>query len=453
MAGLLAARVLSRFYDRVTVVERDHLPSGAQNRKGVPQGRHLHGLAAGGSEILERLFPGLLEELVAGGAPVLRNLSEIYFSAGGGRVLCQRDSPWDPPAFSGTRPFLESRIRDRVRALENVTLLERTEAIALVASPARYRVGGVRVTHLDDGAEETLAADLVVDTTGRGGRMPVWLTELGYQPPREDELAVQLKYVTQTVRLVPDGLGPEHQVIIGARPGRPTGLGVMRCEGDRWMCTAYGYGGHHPPTDRERLLEFLRPIVPARMHAALRDAEPLDEVRSYRFPANFRRRYDLLRRFPAGLLVMGDAMCSFNPIYGQGMTVAALESVILEETLSIGDHDLARRFFRATKKPIDLAWQTASAGDLALPEVAGPRPLMIRLLNGFSARVMAAAEDDPALSNQFLRVAVFVDSPGRLLRPSMLGRVLAGNLRRIRGRRDAGPAPGAVPSGLESGVA
>lgn len=179
VAGLLAARVLSRFYDRVTVVERDRLPSGAQDRKGVPQGRHVHGLAAGGSEILERLFPGLLDQLVAGGAPVLRNLSEIYFSAGGGRVLCQRDSPWDPHAYSATRPLLECRIRDRVRALGNVTVLERTEAIALVASPSRTRVVGARVVGLDDGGvEEVLAADLVVDTTGRGGRMPVWLTGL-----------------------------------------------------------------------------------------------------------------------------------------------------------------------------------------------------------------------------------------------------------------------------------
>jgi 2-polyprenyl-6-methoxyphenol hydroxylase-like FAD-dependent oxidoreductase len=297
----------------------------------------------------------------------------------------------------------------------------------------------------DGGAEETLAADLVVDTTGRGGRLPVWLIELGYLPPPEDELAVQLKYVTQSLRLPPGGLGPEHQVIVGARPGRPTGLAVMRCEQDRWMCTAFGYGHHHhPPTDRERLLEFLRPIVPARMHAALRDAEPLDEVRTYRFPANFRRRYDRLRRFPAGLLVMGDAMCSFNPIYGQGMTVAALEAVILRDTVAQGDRDLARRFFRATKKPIDLAWQTASAGDLALPEVAGPRPLAMRVLNAFSARVMAAAEDDPVLSNQFLRVAVFVDSPGRLLRPSTVCRVLVGNLRRVPGRRERRPAVAAV---------
>jgi 2-polyprenyl-6-methoxyphenol hydroxylase-like FAD-dependent oxidoreductase len=451
MAGLLAARVLSEFYSRVTVVERDLLPTRAENRKGVPQGRHVHGLAAGGSEILGRLFPGLLDELVSSGAPVLRNLSEIYFSAGGGWVLCQRDMAWDPHAYSATRPFLECRVRDRVLALPNVSVRERTEVLGLVGSPGRDRVVGARVVRIGDGgaeetraAEETLVADLVVDTTGRGGRMPVWLSELGYPPPPEEQLGVQLKYATQTLRLPSGGLGPEHQVIVGARPGWPTGLAVMRCEEDRWMCTAFGYGGHHPPTDRERLLEFLRPIVPARMHAALRDAEPLDEVRTYRFPANFRRRYDRLRRFPAGLLVMGDAMCSFNPIYGQGMTVAALEAVILRDTLAAGGRDLARRFFRAAKKPIDLAWQTASAGDLALPEVAGPRPLAVRVLNAFSARVMAAAEDDPVLSNQFLRVAVFVDSPGRLLRPSMVCRILAGNLRRVRGRRERRPAVAAV---------
>lgn len=434
MAGLLAARVLSEFYRRVTVVERDELPRGVEQRKGAPQGRHAHGLAAGGSEILERLFPGLLDQLEADGAPVLRNLAEIYFSAGGGRVLSQEDMAWDPPSYHGTRPFLEHHVRDRVRALAGVTFVERCEVVGLAVSAGRDRVTGVRVVRLGgvggEPTEETLAADLVVDTTGRGGRMPSWLAEMGYQPPPEEQLEVQVKYVTQLLRFRPGALGCEQSAIIGAAPGRPTGLGLIRCENDQWVCTAFGYGGHHPPTDRPGLLEFLRDVVPPRWFAALRDAEPIGEISTYRFPANFRRRYDRLRRFPAGLLVMGDAMCSFNPIYGQGMTVAALEAVILNETLTPGDRDLARRFFHAARKPIDLAWQTASAGDLALPEVVGPRPPAVRLLNACTALVLDAAGDDPVLSHQFLRVAVFVDPPSSLLRPDILWRVLRGNLRR-----------------------
>jgi 2-polyprenyl-6-methoxyphenol hydroxylase-like FAD-dependent oxidoreductase len=446
MAGLLAARVLSGCYRRVTVVERDELPQDAENRKGVPQGRHVHGLAAGGSQILAELFPGLLGELVAHGAPVVRNMSEMYFSAGGGRVLCRRDMPWDPHAYHASRPLLECRVRDRVRALSGVEFVERCEVVGLATSTDRRRVTGAHIVRLgrtpaDTAAEETLEADLVVDTTGRAGRLPTWLSGLGYQPPPEQRLPVQLKYVTQVLRLPADAVGREHAVIIGPTPGRPTGLGLMRCENDLWLCTAFGYGAHHPPTDRAGLAEFLRPVLPPRFFDALQAAEPVGDVCTYRFPANFRRRYDRLRRFPAGLLVLGDAMCSFNPIYGQGMTLAALEAVVLRDTLASGDRDLARRFFRATRRPIDLAWQTASAGDLALPEVTGPRPLALRALTAFSERVLAAAEDDPVLSNQFLRVAVFVDPPTKLVRPRVLCRVLVGNLRRQRVEVPGSAAP------------
>jgi 2-polyprenyl-6-methoxyphenol hydroxylase-like FAD-dependent oxidoreductase len=205
-------------------------------------------------------------------------------------------------------------------------------------------------------------------------------------------------------------------------------------EEDRWILTVIGYEGHHPPTDPEGLLAFVETAASPDVFAAIRDAEPLDDIVAYRFPANLRRRYERLRRFPAGLLVFGDAICSSNPAYALGMSVAALQAATLRDTLASGDRDLARRFFRAAAKPVSMAWQITVGADLALPQVKGPRPLPVRVVNAYASRVQRAAERDPAVAERFLRVAALQDPAARMFRPSTVLRVLLGNLRR-------GPAP------------
>jgi 2-polyprenyl-6-methoxyphenol hydroxylase-like FAD-dependent oxidoreductase len=432
MAGLLSARVLADAYQRVTIVERDPLPSGESDRKGVPQGRHAHALLPRGAQILEDLFPGLLDDLEANGVPVTRSPHQWWFCFNG-HVLCRTGVP-DDPGYQPSRPYLEAQVRQRVSALGNVVTRDRCDAVALVASKARDRVTGVRVAPRG-GDEETLAADLVVDATGRSGRTPAWLQQLGYPAPDEVRVDVDVMYASQHLRLRPGALGEVKLVLVGAEKVRPTGLALFAQEHDRWVLTLGGYAGHHPPSDPVGFLAFARSIVPAHIFAAIRDAERLNEIRLHRFPVSRRRRYERLRRFPQGLLVIGDGIGSFNLLYGQGMSVSALQALALRNTLAEGQRHLARRFFAAAAKPIDQAWQLATGADLALA-VVGPSPSRsVRTINAYVRHLHAAAAHDPDLTRQFLRVSGLLTSPAALMKPTVPMRVLIRSLQQSSAAR------------------
>ncbi len=324
-----------------------------------------------------------------------------------------------------------------MRERANITLFEDYDVVNLTSTTARDRVTGARIRSRDGGSERVLRADLVADATGRGARTPTFLDALGYGRPSEDQVSVRVVYSSQLLR-IPPGTLKELVVLVTPVPGRPTAMALAGYENDTWMFTVGGMAGREPPSEPAEMLAFAEGLAPAHVLAAIRAAEPLTEVCRFRYPESRWRRYDKMRRFPAGLLVVGDAICSFNPIYGQGMTVAALQAQALRQCLHRnGANGLARRYFRAAAKPIGVAWRFAVGGDLNLPEVEGPRPLSLRLANRYVDRLQAAAESDIVVAEQFTKVVAFVDPPTRLLQPKMMIRVAAANLRRRERRQPA----------------
>ncbi|MDT5351402.1 MAG: hypothetical protein QOH91_4689 [Mycobacterium sp.] len=283
MAGLLAARVLADFYANVTVVERDTLGDDVNVRKGVPQGRHTHGLLMRGAQALEELFPGLLDQLVDHGAVRFdgADLSQLYFCMNG-HVAVRRGAAKEFAIYNMTRPFLECHVRRRLRAISNVSVLDDHD-LADICMTAGARVTGVRVVGRSSGTALELTADLIVDATGRGARTPALLKRMGYQPPVEDEVVVDLLYASQLLR-IPDDALHELGFIVSPVPGRPTGAALAKCENNTAFFTVFGMAGDHPPADLSGMCAFAEGFVPAHLLAALRAAVPVSPTAQHRFP-------------------------------------------------------------------------------------------------------------------------------------------------------------------------
>ncbi len=436
MSGLLAARVLTEHFREVVVLDRDTLPPAGENRKGVPQGRHAHALLASGLKVLEEFFPGFTGELVEQGG-MSADISRVrWFDNGGYHARCT-----GLELLLVSRPLLEAHVRTRSLQLPNVRVIEGCAVQSLVTEDGDNRVTGVRIDRPSDGntSEEVLTADLVVDASGRGSQTPVWLEALGFPSPKEDVIQVDLGYSTRIYRRHSKDLDGDVAMLVVPTPPSRRGAVMLSMEDDRWMLTLIGMLGDHPPTEEQEFLEFARGLPAPEIYETIKGAEPLSSPLPIKFPASSRRRYERMKRFPEGYLVFGDAICSFNPIYGQGMSSAALQAVALKKSLVQGKDGVASRFFPEAAKVLDGPWTIAVGGDLRYSTVEGPRTPMVRFINWYLGKLHIAARRDPQLTLAFQKVAQLLSPPPTLLNPKTAFRVLRGNLfgEHRRGSREA----------------
>ena len=427
IAGLCAARVLSDFYDRVTLFERDELPDAALNRAAVPQGRHLHLLMARGAVEFGALFPGLLDDMVAAGVPVLQNRPDCIYFGAAGHVLGTGSALRDEfTAYVPSRPQLEWQIRRRVCEIDNVEI-QRRAVTEPRFDPAAQRVTGVL---LDSG--QFVAADLVVDAAGRGSRLPVWLQQWGYRPPPEKIVDVGISYASHQFR-IPDGVIRERVIVAGASRENPFGLGMLGYEDGTWILTTFGVAKAEPPQSFSEMRMLAQKVLPARFTAALEQAEPIGEVVFHRFPTSRWRRYHKLERFPAGIVPFGDAVASFDPTFGQGMTMTSLQAGHLRQALA--DDDVAGKFNRATGKTTYPVWTMNGIGDLYFHGATAPTPWWYRPVGNLFDQFLGAAETDPVLAEWFLRRFSLLDSLYMIPSPSLVVRTMRHNMRLWRAER------------------
>ncbi|MFZ1753703.1 MAG: FAD-dependent monooxygenase [Caldilineaceae bacterium] len=429
MGGLITARVLSDHFAQVTILERDAVTAEPQSRKGQPQTRHLHGLLVSGLETLTRYFPDLPDALTKNGAIVADMAENMHWYTYGG---FRQRLHFGANAALMSRPLLESLVRQRTLARPNISLCDNTAVRGLVTSADRTKVIGVEVESRGESAQhERLSADLVVDATGRGSRTPQWLTELGYTAPAESAVKVDVGYATRLYRRDPDDpFGRDWLLSTPEAPKESRFGGLFPIEGDRWIVSVGGWAGDHAPTDEASYLEFIRSLSNPDIYRIISSAEPISDILAYKFPASLRRHYEQLERFPQSLLVLGDAISSFNPTYGQGMSSAILQAAALDKILTqnaVAPELLARTFFKAAAKVVDIPWQLSVGEDFRFPQTTGPKPAGVDLINRYVAAVHRATRFDEEVGRAFLKVMNLLEPPTSLMKPGMMWRVWQAN--------------------------
>jgi 2-polyprenyl-6-methoxyphenol hydroxylase-like FAD-dependent oxidoreductase len=438
MGGLTAAGALADHFDQVVVLERDTLPSEPTYRAGTPQARHVHALLLSGQRALSELFPGFEQDLDRAGAVPLRVGLDVRMERPGYDPFPQRDLGWFSYAVS--RPTIERAVRRRVESLANITLRQSCRVQEVLASPNGEAVTGVRYDN-GDGASETIAADLVVDASGRGALTLALLQSIGRPLPEETTIGIDLGYAT-CVFAIPDDASTDWKGVMtfGQAPQNSRGGLMLPLEGDRWMATIGGRHGDVPSGDPEGFLSYARALRTPTIYNAISHAKRLDGVARYGFPESVRRHFERLDVFPRGLLPVGDAICRFNPVYGQGMSVAALEACLLQRLLErlagdrlAGDRvggdsnpiaGLAPAFFAEVQTLIETPWSVAIF-DFVFPDTRGQRPADFETTLKFGIALTRLAAEDPDVHKLTVEVQHLLRPRSVYRDPALVQRVLA----------------------------
>jgi len=429
LAGLFAARVLADYFDTVTIIDRDTFPVAPDHRKGVPQSHHAHGLLATAFPIIEQLFPGIMNDLRADGAATGSNKVPLAIVSPQGLLPL----PKRPQTISFSRPLLEWHVRDRVSKRPEVHIIPNTEVTGLLATQDRTRVTGIQMRERgQEGHTSTLHADMVVDASGRHSEAPRWLVELGYEAPPIETINSDLRYASRFYAK-PEQFPAEWQSLIvnGRQPHARAGL-ILSVDHGRWHVTLGGMAGNAPPTDEEGFLQWARDLPDPSIYEAIRVSRPLTPIRGFGTPENHLRHFEHMQRWPAGFMVTGDAVCAFNPIYGQGMTVSVLDAMTLRSCLQEQQRspraDFEQYFQQQLAGTVANVWLLATNQDLRFPGVrlngARPNPAL-RLLHCYLDLVLSSAVVDPEIAQAYFDVMMLANPPRSLIHPRMVAHVLA----------------------------
>lgn len=430
VGGLLATSILARHFRKVVVIERDQMPVSADPRDGAPQGYHPHSLLRRGQNTMEALYPGFTASLLSKGAVQFDQGMECEISIGGVRGVPFR-APY--PTISMTRGLLELTLREQAANIPNVSFRYGANAEDLLVTEGRVR--GVRLRIADN--FEEIAANFVLDASGRAAQSMKWLTAAGYTGPQETVVGLDFGYATAMFD-IPSSFSEKWRLLFCLPKMGPAAVGgaIFEVEGRRWMCAIAGRGHLKPTNEPDAFVAYAKNSLDPRFHYWVSRAQRIGPVKTYRFAAGTRRRYEALTAHLEGFVAFGDALCSVNPVYGQGMSVAAMEADALGQVFAARNNTdgLWRDFYRDASACIDVPWQLALNLDLNYPETVYPRPAGFSLVQWMSPWANSLALGDPILRAKIFEMMNLTDPKGAAL---SLGDLLAAQWRRWTGSAHA----------------
>ena len=425
MAGLVAARVLSNHFKKVTIIEKDKVTNKPETRKGQPQTRHIHLVLAHAMNILSEYFPSLKKELIENGALELDVGNDYNWYSYGG---FKKKGVTGITALTMTRELLEYHVKKQVLEIQNITIQDETKAIEM-----NMREENVKALIIEKAGERhVIDTDFVVDASGRGTRAFKWLEQYGYPTPEESKVKIDIMYVTILLerKKMPQG---EKTEVISYTPDAPKeklGAVLMPIEDDRWVLTLIGMRGAVPPQNDEELLKFLKELPITELYDTIADAKRLTDFAVYKYPNSVRRHYEKLKKFPGSYLVLGDAVSSFNPMYAQGMASSICQAKILDEVLKStpSNEEVFKPYINKVNKVIEDFWTSGAYEDFKYPETEGEKPVGLKMVNGYMKAFQKAANKDTELFKELLEVAGYLKSGKELFRPKILWKVFKGNI-------------------------
>lgn len=432
IAGLVAAKVLSKHYKKVTIIERDsqNLSNLSNNpRRYAPQGNHLHALLKKGEIVLEELFPGICQDLQDSGSIRTCFGADVkWFHFGDWKIRLPRQEANNLQCLFQSRPLLESHVRHRVSQLKNVEFLYETSVTGFIMDTNKYRINGVNIKSSLNAKANQLIGNLIIDASGCGSHTPNWLRALGFNSPEEDRVELNLAYSTRSYRLPEDANRDWQAILVYNHPPHSKCIaGLYPVEGNRWLVTLGGYDEQTPPKDDASFMEFIRKLPNPAIYEALKDAEPLSEIQHYKFPKQRWRRYDKLKVLPDGLVVIGDALARFDPVFGQGMSVASESGLILEkmvkQAFAKGNYELvgfSKRFHRKVAKLINSSWLITLVERYRYSSKETKKPLHIKILQLYTEKIFRLSQKNPMVYSRFLKVMHMMEAPTHLVHPEMI---------------------------------
>ncbi|MDA2272619.1 glutamate synthase [Bacillus thuringiensis] len=424
MAGKFAAKALSTSFKEVIIIEAGERWDGKSSRKRVPQSNHPHVLLKGGENAIEELFPNITNELIEAGSIINNFTRDLKWHQFG---LWKQPFIGEVHMIQQSRPLLELHIQKRIHQISNITIKYETLVKGLLVDAKLNKVCGVKVKYLETNTQEEVHADLVVDASGFGSKSIEWLREYEIKV-QEEKVRIDLFYATKMFKLKEnEELDCCNMLMSPSFPDNPYGVLIQTIEDNRYFVTFSGYANEKAPQTDDEFYDFAENLSISNVTDFLNKAEGITDIKTYKIPYQVRRRFDLVNNVPEGLLVIGDAQCRFDPVFGQGVSVAAMEAhqlqLLLQDRKQL-DKTFTQQFYKKAATIIETPWDMTTTEISRHPQLKRELTTKQKFQLWYTKQIYRLSASNSDVYIRLVRVMNLIRSPFHLFHPKVLLSVL-----------------------------